>query len=461
MYLCICFIWKQWEEIYKRGDRMLVILNGHVIDPETRLDEIADLRIEDGKVFEYYIHNIGQRFDTSKADENTQIIDAEGMYVLPGFIDLHVHFRDPGFTYKEDIISGIRAAERGGVTTVCTMPNTKPVVDNVETLKYILDKANAENSIHVRQLSSITKGMEGKELVDMSAMLEAGAIAFSEDGKSVMNINLYKEAMAKAAKLDALIMAHCEDKDLVGKGVLNKGVASDKYNVPGIENAVEDVIMARDIFLANDYGTRLHICHCSTRGTVELMKLAQNLNAKVTAEVCPHHFTLTDAEIAEADSDYKMNPPLRTRVDILALIKGLVDGQIEAISTDHAPHSKEEKAKFFDEAPFGIVGLETSAAVTYTALVETGILTMLDMVNKMSYSPAKILGIDKDYGKLSLGAYADVVIFDPKEEWIVDPEKFASKGKNTPFKGRPVKGKVKATIVHGRVVYHDDDIKIN
>jgi dihydroorotase len=341
------------------------------------------------------------------------------------------------------------------------MPNTKPVVDNVETLKYVLDKAKAEAVVHVKQLSSITKGMEGKELVDMKAMLDAGAVAFSEDGKSVMDVTVTKQAFEKAAALDALIMAHCEDKSLVGKGVLNEGVASKKYGVPGIENAVEDIIMARDIFLANDTNAKLHICHCSTAGTVELMKLAKNLGANVTAEVCPHHFTLTDADITEANSNYKMNPPLRTEADVKALINGLVDGTMSAISTDHAPHSAEEKAKFFDEAPFGIVGLETSAALTYTALVDTGLMSITDMAKKMSYNPAKIIGIDDDYGKLSLGAKADVVIFDPNEEWVVNPDEFASKGHNTPYAGKVLKGRVKATIVDGKVVYCDGDTVVS
>ena len=271
--------------------------------------------------------------------------------------------------------------------------------------------------MHVKQLSSITKGMEGKELVDMEAMLKAGAVAFSEDGKSVMDIRVYREAMKKAAELVAVIMAHCEDKDLVGKGVLNEGVASEKFGVPGIPNSVEDVITARDIFLAHETGAKLHICHCSTIGTVELMRMAKRLGAHVTAEVCPHHFTLTDADIKEANSNYKMNPPLRTEKDVKALVEGLVDGTMPAISTDHAPHSAEEKAQFFDKAPFGIVGLETSAALTYTALVAPGLMDIMDMATKMSYNPAKIIGIDDKYGRLTPGAKADIVIFDPEETW--------------------------------------------
>lgn len=250
-------------------------------------------------------------------------------------------------------------------------------------------------------------------------------------------------------------MAHCEDKDLVGNGVLNEGVASEKYNVEGIPNSVEDVITARDILLAAETGAKLHICHCSTRGTVELMRMAKRLGADVTAEVCPHHFTLTDADITEADGNYKMNPPLRTENDVKALIEGLADGTMDCISTDHAPHSAEEKSKNFDEAFFGIVGLETSAALTYTALVDTGLMSIMDMAAKMSYNPAKVIGIDKDYGRLTEGAMADIVIFNPNTEWTVDVNKFASKGHNTPYNGKTLKGKVMATICDGKIVYSD------
>ena len=428
----------------------MVILNGHVIDPATQFDEIADVAIENGVITRIYDHSKGQYYE----NDGQEVMDVKGQYVLPGFIDLHVHLRDPGLTYKEDIVTGTKAAAAGGVTTICAMPNTKPVVDSVETLKYILDKANNEGFVHVKQLSAITKGMEGKELVDMKAMFEAGAVAFSEDGKSVMDINVYREAMKQAAGMGALIMAHCEDKELVGKGVLNEGVASERYQVPGISNSVEDVITARDIFLANETGAKLHLCHCSTIGTVELMRMAKRMGVNVTAEVCPHHFTLTDEDISEANSNYKMNPPLRSREDVKALIVGLMDGTMQAISTDHAPHSAEEKSKDFTQAPFGIVGLETSAALTYTALVSTGLMSMMDMATKMSYNPAKILGIDNEYGRITEGAKADIAVFDPEQEWIVDVNKFYSKGHNTPYNGQLLKGKVTATFVDGILKYN-------
>lgn len=460
---------------------MIIIKNGHVIDPETGMHELADVEIANDRIERLYIKNIGEDYDVEKftdkawrenaydperdgdvkENEHIQVIDAKGCYVMPGFIDLHVHLRDPGLTYKEDIVTGAKAAAKGGVTTICAMPNTKPVVDSVETLKYVLDKAEKEAPVRVKQLACITKGMEGKELVDMEALYKAGAVAFSEDGKSVMDITVYREAMKKAAELGAIVMAHCEDKNLVGAGVLNEGVASEKYNVPGISNSVEDVIMARDIILAAETGAQLHVCHCSTAGTVDLMKFAKILNADVTAEVCPHHFTLTDADIDKADSNYKMNPPLRTEKDVQAMIKGLIDGDIQSISTDHAPHSDEEKSQYFDKAPFGIVGLETSAALTYTALVDTGLMDIMDMAKKMSKNPAKILGIDNEYGKIVPGAKADIAIFNPNEEWVVNPEDFASKGHNTPYAGKTLKGRVKATIVDGQIVYYSNDIDVS
>lgn len=428
----------------------MVILNGHVVDPATGLHELADVEICEGKIKRLYLKSKDEKC-VDVSDE--EVVDAKGKYVMPGFIDLHVHFRDPGFTYKEDINTGSRAAAAGGVTTVCTMPNTKPVVDSVDTIRGIYEKADREAVVRVKQLSAITKGMNNEELVDMKAMYDAGAVAFSEDGKSVMDINLYREAMKQAAELGAIVMAHCEDKNLVGKGVLNEGIASEKYNVQGIPNSVEDVITARDIFLAHEAGAKLHLCHCSTKGTVELMRMAKRLGADVTAEVCPHHFTLTDADITEADSNYKMNPPLRTEEDVKALIEGLVDGTMDVISTDHAPHSDEEKAKYFDEAPFGIVGLETSAALTYTALVDTGLMDIMDMAKKMSFNPAKVLGIEKYFGRITEGAVADIVIFDADCEWEVDATKFHSKGHNTPYNGKILKGRVTHTFVDGKLVF--------
>lgn len=428
----------------------LIIKNGRVLNPATKQDAVMDVMIENNKILQVGSDDAST---TEETDEQVQVIDASGCFVMPGFVDLHVHFRDPGLTYKEDIATGARAAARGGVTTVCAMPNTKPVVDCVETLDYIQKKAVETAPIHVEQLSAITVGQNGTELVDMKAMTEKGAIAFSEDGKSVMDILLYAEAMKQAAELGAVVMAHCEDKALVRGGVLNAGVASEKFGVPGITNSVEDVITARDIFLANDYGTKLHLCHCSTAGSVELVRMAKNMGIPVTAEVCPHHFTLTDGDIDKEDANYKMNPPLRSEKDVQALIKGLQDGTMEVISTDHAPHSAEEKAKGFLESPFGIVGLETSASLTYTALVATGILTPMQMAEKMSWNPAKVIGIDGERGSIEAGKLADLVIFDPDAEYTVDVNEFASKGRNTPYNGKQLMGRVRMTICEGKIVY--------
>lgn len=436
----------------------LLIKNGRVINPATQQDEIQDVLIEDRRILQ--VGTAGslkaeQKYADTDPQAEMKVVDATGCFVMPGFVDLHVHFRDPGLTYKEDIETGAKAAARGGVTTVCAMPNTKPVVDSVETLDYVQKKAKDKAVIHVEQLSAVTIGQEGTRLVDMKGMADKGAIAFSEDGKSVMDSALYAEAMKQAAELGAVIMAHCEDKALVRGGVLNEGVASERFGVPGITNSVEDIITARDIFLAKDHGTTLHLCHCSTAGSVELVRMAKRMGVSVTAEVCPHHFTLTDADIEKEDANYKMNPPLRSETDVQALIRGLQDGTMEVISTDHAPHSREEKAKGFLEAPFGIVGLETSASLTYTALVATGLLSPMQMAEKMSWNPAKVIGIQEERGSIEAGKLADIVIFDPDAEYVVDTEKFASRGKNTPYEGKQLKGQVIMTICEGRIVYQD------
>lgn len=423
----------------------LLIKAGTIVDGTSRSEYISDILVEDGQIVQ-----IGQELNVAAE----QVLDASGCYVMPGLIDLHVHLRDPGLTHKEDLMTGAMAAARGGVTSICAMPNTKPAVDNVETLKDILSRAK-EAPVHILQISAITKGQEGSELVDMEAMKQAGAVGFSEDGKSVMDVVLYEKALEEAARLDMPVFAHCEDKQLVGKGVLNEGVASERFQVPGISNAVEDIITARDIFLAGRTGARLHLCHCSTEGTVELMKLAREMGIFVTAEVCPHHFILTDEDITTVDTNYKMNPPLRGKRDRDALVEGLRIGVMPCISTDHAPHHEEEKAGGFETAPFGIVGLETSAALTYTYLVKTGILTLQQMVQKMSTNPAKVLGIDGEKGYVQVGKMADLMVFDAGEAYTIDKEEFASKGKNTPFEGMQVYGRVKATIVDGKVVYED------
>ena len=421
----------------------ILIKNGHILNPPTGTDEIMDLYVEGDRVAKM------QKDLAAGADD--QVIDASGCYVFPGFIDLHVHLRDPGLTAKEDIETGSRAAAHGGYTTIVAMPNTKPVADCPEVIHYVHDKAAEVGLTHVLQVGSVTKGMEGKELSDLSGMIKAGIPAISEDGKSVMDSGLYREAMKIVAKADIPVLAHCEDINLVQGGVINQGNKSKELGVSGISNAVENVIVARDIMLAEETGARLHLCHCSTKESVELVRDAKKKGIKVSGEVCPHHFTLTEDDIVEGDANYKMNPPLRTKADVDALKAGLRDGIMEVISTDHAPHTAEEKAKDLKSAPFGIVGMETAAALTYTELVKGGYLSPMGMAEKMSTNPARILGIDK--GDISAGHLADITIFDPKDTYEIHAADFAGKGKNMPFEGRKVTGRVVDTILDGRIVY--------
>ncbi len=423
----------------------ILIKNGRIIDPDTRLDKVADLLIEDEK-----IAAVGENLE-EKAD---QTVDARGCFVMPGLIDMHVHLRDPGLTYKEDIITGAQAAAKGGVTTVLAMPNTKPVMDDPSRIAYVKHKAKEFAKINVLQVGAITKGMKGEELSDIEGMVKMGIPAISEDGKSVMNTQLYREAMEIARDLDIPVLAHCEDIDMVKGGCMNEDEKSKEFGLPGISNAVEDCIVARDIILSRDTGCHLHLCHCSTEASALMLKKAKKAGIPVTGEVCPHHFTLTSDDMVRNDTNYKMNPPLRRKEDMEALRQGLKDDVFDVISTDHAPHSREEKGQSMLRAPFGIVGLETSVALTITELVDTGWITPMQMAEKMSYNPARILKLE-DKGSLRPGKTADVVIIDPEEEYVIDVNSFVSKGKNSPFHGRKVKGKVKMTICSGTVVYEE------
>ena len=420
----------------------ILIKNGRLINPSENLDKVMDIFVEDGIIKEK-AESIEKQADT--------VIDAAGCYVMPGLIDLHVHFRDPGLTYKEDIETGSKAAAKGGFTTVCCMPNTKPLVDNLETVKYIIEKGEKTGLTNVLPVGAVTKNMAGVEITDVEELKKAGICAISEDGKSVMNSGVYRKAMKNAAKANVPVLAHCEDINLVEGGVINLGDKSSELGVKGISNAVEDVIAMRDIMLAKETGATLHLCHCSTKDSVEMVKRAKEEGIKVTAEVCPHHFSMCSDDITSNDGNFKMNPPLRAREDMEALIKGLQDDIMDVISTDHAPHSAEEKAKDLEHAPFGIVGLETSVALTVTNLVKKGYLTPMQMAAKMSYNPAKVLGIPK--GTLDEGKIADITIIDPDKEYTIDVNTFESKGKNTPFDGYKVSGEVEYTILNGKVVY--------
>lgn len=422
----------------------VLIKNGHVLDPATGVDGICDVLTEDQRIIGVKEH-IEEQAD--------RVIDAKGCYVMPGFIDLHVHLRDPGLEYKETLETGGKAAAHGGVTTVCAMPNTKPVIDTKERVEDVHTRAKEDSPVHVIQLGAVTVSQAGEELADIEGMAEAGCHAISEDGKSVMNASLYREGMRRAAASGIAVFAHCEDIHMVEGGVMNADQKAEALGLKGITNAVEDVIVARDILLAKETGVQLHLCHCSTADSVRMVAEAKRDGLPVTAEVCPHHFIMTTDDITEDDGNFKMNPPLRSKADVEALREGLKNNIMDVIATDHAPHAEQEKDKSIKDAAFGIVGLETSAALTYTELVETGVLTPMQMAEKMSYNPAKILGLSEEKGSISEGKIADIVIFDPSKEYEIDKHTFFSKGKNTPFHGRKVKGEVRCTIVDGVPVY--------
>lgn len=421
----------------------ILIQNGCVLNPESKREGIFDVLVQDEKIVK-----VSEKIE----DVADRIIDATGCYVMPGFIDLHVHLRDPGLEYKETLETGGKAAARGGVTTVCAMPNTKPVTDNAEMIASIHERAKTECPVNVIQIGAITVGQMGEELADIEGMAKAGCHAISEDGKSVMNASLYRKAMKIAKENNISIFAHCEDITMVEGGVMHADEKAQALGLKGITNAVEDVIVARDILLAKETGVRLHLCHCSTEDSVKLVEAAKKEGLPVTAEVCPHHFAMTTDDITEDDGNFKMNPPLRGKKDVEALKAGLKADIMDVIATDHAPHSAEEKNCSMKRAAFGIVGLETMAALTYTELVEPGILTPMQMAEKTSYNPAKILGL-ADKGAIAEGKIADIVIFDKDKEYAIDKNTFLSKGKNTPFHGRKVKGEVAYTLVSGNVVY--------
>lgn len=427
----------------------ILIRGGRVVNPASGVDAVMDMKIADG-----IISAVGENLPADGADV---VIEAAGRCVLPGFIDLHVHFRDPGQTHKEDIATGSAAAAAGGYTTVCAMPNVAPPADCGEAITYAHEKAAKIGLCRIFQVGAITHGMAGERLSDIEGMVNAGCMALSEDGKSVMDSALMRAAMKKAKRLGIPIFSHCEDISLVEGGVMNAGARAEALGLRGITNAVENIIAARDIMLAEETGAALHLCHCSTKETYELVRDAKRKGIRVTGEICPHHFTLTEDDIPDAaDANYKMNPPLRTKADVKALIKGLREDVFDVISTDHAPHTDTEKAGGFVKAPFGIVGLETAAALTYTQLAESGVISLAQMVRKMSLNPARILGIDR--GDISIGKAADVVIFDTEEEYGIRAADFKGKSHNMPYEGRRVKGRVCATIFDGRVVYRDGEI---
>lgn len=401
----------------------------------------ADIRTENGKIAEI------------APDLNGKGIDLNGLTVLPGLIDLHVHLREPGFERKEDIESGSRAAVKGGFTQICCMPNTKPAIDGKVVVSYIKNRAREVNLCKVHPIGAITEGQEGKNLAAIGAMKTAGIVAVSEDGKSVLSTKLMANAMQYAADFGLKCLCHCEDGLLVDGGVVNEGYNSTLTGLKGSLRAAEDIVVAREILLAESLDLPVHICHVSTYSAVQLIREAKARGVKVTAETCPHYFTLTDDAILSYDTNTKVNPPLREERDRLAIVAGLKDGTLDCIVTDHAPHHEDDKRVEYDLAAFGISGLETSFALSYTALVKSGEMSLAELADKMSGNPARTLGLEG--GRLEVGAPADFTAVDPDEEWTVDPGKFVSKGKNTPFAGRKVFGKVKYTVVDGEVKYKE------
>ena len=401
----------------------------------------ADIRTENGKIAEI------------APDLNGKGIDLNGLTVLPGLIDLHVHLREPGFERKEDIESGSRAAVKGGFTQICCMPNTKPAIDGKVVVSYIKNRAREVNLCKVHPIGAITEGQEGKNLAAIGAMKKAGIVAVSEDGKSVLSTKLMANAMQYAADFGLKCLCHCEDGSLVDGGVVNEGYNSTLTGLKGSLRAAEDIVVAREILLAESLDLPVHICHVSTYSAVQLIREAKARGVKVTAETCPHYFTLTDDAILSYDTNTKVNPPLREERDRLAIVAGLKDGTLDCIVTDHAPHHEDDKRVEYDLAAFGISGLETSFALSYTALVKSGEMSLAELADKRSGNPARTLGLEG--GRLEVGAPADFIAVDPDEEWTVDPGKFVSKGKNTPFAGRKVFGKVKYTVVDGEVKYKE------
>ncbi|MBQ5399430.1 MAG: dihydroorotase [Ruminococcus sp.] len=418
----------------------ILIKGARVVDPSQEIDKIQDILIENGRIKSF------GAFES--ADE---VINAEGLIAAPGLVDMHVHLRDPGQTHKEDILTGCDAAAAGGVTSLLCMPNTIPTVDNAETVKYIKDKAKQANA-KVYVAASITKGLRSEEPTDLDELKAAGASALSDDGRPVEDVSMLINAMKRAPGLGMKIVAHCESLPIADGGIMNEGEISRALGVRGIPDSAEDCGTMREVSFAEALSVPVHICHVSTKNSVKLIRDAKKRGVAVTCETAPHYFTLTEKELLKRDADYRMNPPLRREEDRQEIIKGLLDGTIDAIATDHAPHSPEEKANF-EKAPNGSIGMETSLSAGVTALVRTGKLTISELIEKMSTNPAKILGIEA--GTLKEGAPADLVLFDINEEYTVDPEKLHGKSKNTPFKNLSLFGRVKYTLLDGKVVFRN------
>lgn len=432
----------------------ILIKNGRLIDPSQNIDAQRDLLIEDGVVA-----SIGEGLSSDGAE----ILDATGLVVAPGLIDLHVHLRTPGQEYKEDTTTGTAAAAAGGITTMCVMPNTLPTIDNRSVVEDVLARAKSEgNGIHILPVASVSIAAKNEQLSEFADLKSAGAVAVSDDAFPLQDSDFMRRVFQYARTLDLVVMLHCEDISLtggghagVGKGggVMNEGVVSNELGLRGMPRVSEDIAVFKACALAKETGATIHILHNTTKGAVEIIRRAKAEGVKVTAEVCPHHFSLTDEAARGYNTNAKMNPPLRTQEDVEALIEGLQDGTIDAIATDHAPHAAHEKEREFDHAPFGILGLETSLPISLEYLVEAGKLTLPQLLEKMTAAPARILGLEG--GSLQVGKAADVVVFDPAQKWTLHKNDLKSKSKNTPYDGHEMVGRVKATLVGGNVIYRD------
>ena len=420
----------------------ILIKGGRVLDPANNIDEVTDILVEDGVISEVGI-------DSDLEGVAMEVIDAEGMCVVPGLVDMHCHLRDPGQEYKEDIETGTKAALAGGITSVACMPNTDPVIDNEAVISYVINKAKETGYVNVFPIGAISKGLKGAELAEIGAMKFAGAVAVSDDGRPVSDSGLMRRALIYADMFDMPVISHCEDMSLAADGCMNEGEVAGIMGLKGISRAAEEVMAARDIIVAEAENKRVHIAHVSTKGSVELVREAKKRGVKVTCETCPHYFTLTEDACEGYNTNAKMNPPLRTAEDVEAIKEGLHDGTNDRIVTDHAPHHADEKNCEFAVAKNGIVGFETSLGLGIKYLVKTGVLTMSELIEKMAVNPSRILGISK--GSLSVGKAADITIFNPDKEWTVDTDKFNSKSKNSPYNGYVLSGKPEYVIVGGRI----------
>ncbi len=420
----------------------LLIKNGRVIDPAARRDETGDVLIENGA-----IAAAGPNLDAAGAE----VIDATGMVVAPGFVDIHVHLREPGFEHAETIETGSRAAAAGGFTSICPMPNTAPVNDNATVTSYIVERARRFAAVNVFPIGAITKNSAGEELAAIGSMKNAGVVAISDDGRPVMNARVMRRAMESARSFELPVIDHCEDLNLSAGGDMHEGFYSTRLGLRGIPGSSEDVMVARDVLLAESTGVRFHVAHISSARSVAIVAGARTRGVAVTCEATPHHISLTDAELATYDSDYKMKPPLRTAGDVAAVVEGLVSGAVDAIATDHAPHPGSEKMQEFEKCPFGVIGLETALGVALEVLYHSGKIGLTRLVELLTSAPARILRLNR--GTLSVGAPADVTIFDTETPWTYDVNRSLSKSKNTPFHGRTFRGGPVATVVNGAIVW--------